>query len=129
MAFDPAIDAIHAALDHLEVTSPTPIKYGASESVPDQAAAVVEPAPAEQVVEDYKAQITAIYEQHAPERVGDVDAMLQKYQGREEKLLGKVARRYCPSAEEKAQQEVKQAAYIAKKQAELDRLALNHACN
>merc|ERR1712166_1661817 len=58
-----------------------------------------EPAEAEAVdVVDYKAQITAICEQYAPEHLGEVDAMLQQYQGGEEKLLGKILRKYCPPA-------------------------------
>ena len=58
-----------------------------------------EPAEAEPAdVVDYRAEITAICEQFAPEHLGQVDAMLQQYQGREEKLLGKILRKYCPPA-------------------------------
>ncbi|KAH8096041.1 hypothetical protein JL720_3385 [Aureococcus anophagefferens] len=48
---------------------------------------------------DYKARIVALYAKHAPDKVGNVDALLAKYAGREAELAAKIeANRAAPAA-------------------------------
>jgi hypothetical protein len=50
--------------------------------------------PQDAAVAKVRAELTAIYQKHNPEKVGDVDKLLSKYSGKEAKLLRKVKHRY-----------------------------------
>ena len=39
---------------------------------------------------DYKAEVTKIYQQYNPTKIGSIDSLLQKYKGQEAKLLEKL---------------------------------------
>ncbi|ORC89073.1 uncharacterized protein TM35_000142840 [Trypanosoma theileri] len=50
-----------------------------------------EPAAAGQ---DYRSRVVAIYEQYAPSKLGNVDAQLEKYSGREEEFIAALEQKY-----------------------------------
>ena len=43
---------------------------------------------------DYRRELEEIYSQHAPERLKNINALLSKYRGREDKLLAMVRKKY-----------------------------------
>ena len=46
---------------------------------------------------DYRRELEEIYSQHAPERLKNINALLSKYRGREDKLLAMVRKKYGDS--------------------------------
>ncbi|CAK0789724.1 unnamed protein product, partial [Prorocentrum cordatum] len=51
-------------------------------------------APAVDPVQGYKDRIVAIYQQHNPQKVGEVDALMTKYRGQEYVLYQKICKKY-----------------------------------
>ena len=53
-----------------------------------------EAAPLQDEEESYRDQLVAIYEEHAPKKLRTIDALLRKYEGREQDLVRIVKRKY-----------------------------------
>jgi hypothetical protein len=47
---------------------------------------------------DFKRRVTAIYEAHCPEKIGQVDALLSQYEGKEEQCIALLVKKYGPEA-------------------------------
>jgi hypothetical protein len=45
---------------------------------------------------DFKRRVTAIYEAHCPEKIGQVDALLSQYEGKEEQCIALLVKKYGP---------------------------------
>merc|ERR1719217_182754 len=43
---------------------------------------------------DYRAEVTAIYQEHNPDKLGSLEALFQKYSGQEQKLYLMVCKKY-----------------------------------
>merc|ERR1719172_299144 len=43
---------------------------------------------------DYRAEVTAIYQEHNPTKLGSLEALFQKYSGQEQKLYLMVCKKY-----------------------------------
>ncbi|EAN94217.1 hypothetical protein, conserved [Trypanosoma cruzi] len=53
-----------------------------------------EPSVAESASADYRSRVVSIYERYAPGKLGDVDAQLEKYRGREEEFIAALEQKY-----------------------------------
>jgi hypothetical protein len=59
-------------------------------------AAAVDEGAQKPAVNDFRARLTAFYQEHNPSKLGSVDSMLARYQGREEVLLANLVSKYGP---------------------------------
>ena len=63
---------------------------------------------------DYRAQVVAIYEKHNPDKLDNIDKLMQSNKGKEEVLLDRLRAKYPADADEAPPAGVKTEVYLSK---------------
>ena len=75
---------------------PEPAASGPSTPRDESPAAAQSPAPPVNAARSYKERVVAIYQKYDPSKIGQADATLDKYKGKEEQVISALVKKYGP---------------------------------